>query len=643
MVLVTVVFIFVVTQDQSAEALRILADPNGSMPEVKIIAWLASVGLLAVSVYLSTRATTILHEKSEPIIAPHTQKIDGYFRMEPVWNIATALILAGLMLAGASFSLAAAIDFASDWADAASPDRLLAAATTLCGLAALIVLGFGLRYLVRKTLDSFDVGGDRGQIPAVRRQQMKWCLGGFGAILLGNIVFPFLPAPFVIIVFFGALLAGLVLLFELSFRLTFNIPGFLIVAALLLSAANLTDNHTIRDLPRQTPSTACAAPDAAEAFTRWLAARPDRDRFTRYPVFIVAAEGGGMRAGYMTIEALRALEAKAPGFADHLFAIVGVSGGSVGAALYAASRQGEDWEQWARGSAAAATALKADLLSPVMTGLLGPDLLARVLPFDAFDRARWLEDALDDAWTAAGQKSLAKLGFADVWSPASRAPALILMGTRVDGRLEQSGTRLAFSHVRFRDGPATVCELAPSLHPPLLTAALASARFPIVSPAATIPAPEGPVRLVDGGYFENSGVTTILDLRRELASALSTGQADLYVIRINNSAATTAVRWQAGATTVATSFSELLSPFRAALGTRNARAELAVQELGRSMPTDHRAAIELAPSNVPVPLGWWLSNSADNEIDRQINAPANASAFGMAAGALATRLPLGAR
>src|SRR5689334_14942444 len=62
MVLVTVVFIFVVTQDQSAEALRILADPNGSMPEVKIIAWLASVGLLAVSVYLSTRATTILHE-----------------------------------------------------------------------------------------------------------------------------------------------------------------------------------------------------------------------------------------------------------------------------------------------------------------------------------------------------------------------------------------------------------------------------------------------------------------------------------------------------------------------------------------------------------------------------------------------------
>ena len=53
----------------------------------------------------------------------------------------------------------------------------------------------------------------------------------------------------------------------------------------------------------------------------------------------------------------------------------------------------------------------------------------------------------------------------------------------------------------------------------LSTAALLSARFPIISPAAIVRAGgrgETGDRIVDGGYFENAGLTTAMDVAREL-------------------------------------------------------------------------------------------------------------------------------
>lgn len=55
----------------------------------------------------------------------------------------------------------------------------------------------------------------------------------------------------------------------------------------------------------------------------------------------------------------------------------------------------------------------------------------------------------------------------------------------------------------------------------LSTAALTSARFPVVSPAGTVRAKDDADygdRVVDGGYFENAGLTTALDVARALKS-----------------------------------------------------------------------------------------------------------------------------
>jgi hypothetical protein len=58
---------------------------------------------------------------------------------------------------------------------------------------------------------------------------------------------------------------------------------------------------------------------------------------------------------------------------------------------------------------------------------------------------------------------------------------------------------------------------APDLR--LSTAALISARFPVISPAGVLRTPNSDGhgdRVVDGGYFENAGLTTALDLAAEL-------------------------------------------------------------------------------------------------------------------------------
>ena len=81
-----------------------------------------------------------------------------------------------------------------------------------------------------------------------------------------------------------------------------------------------------------------ALPQAEVAFRDWFRQRPDRDRFAgrRYPVYVVAAEGGGIYAALHAASALGGLQDRCPAFADHLFAISSVSGGSLGAATFAA-------------------------------------------------------------------------------------------------------------------------------------------------------------------------------------------------------------------------------------------------------------------------------------------------------------------
>jgi hypothetical protein len=141
-----------------------------------------------------------------------------------------------------------------------------------------------------------------------------------------------------------------------------------------------------------------------------------------------------------------------PGFGDNLFAISGVSGGSVGAATYTAVKRqqletGKPEDLLAR----VKEILGEDFLSPVVAGLLFPDLSQRFLPFPiaSADRQRFLEkswedalgpvpNAFTDAFTA-----LYGRGYGD------RLPSLLLNATVVDsGRRAKPEDRRAHGHRR---------------------------------------------------------------------------------------------------------------------------------------------------------------------------------------------------
>jgi hypothetical protein len=184
----------------------------------------------------------------------------------------------------------------------------------------------------------------------------------------------------------------------------------------------------------------------------------------------------------------------------------------------------------------------------------------------------------------------------------------------------------------------TLSEVIPEIDLPLATAAVLSARFPLITPAGTLPGPGPKRRFVDGGYFENSGLTTVLDVVDVLRQVPSGVETRLVILRIENSRATTDVLSAAGAPKrhPDSPFAELTSPVQALLATRNARGELAQAtvarvirnaEVGCAPPRPEppvgcvgleEIVFALEPSCVPIPLGWSLTQSARLEMQRQL-------------------------
>jgi hypothetical protein len=476
----------------------------------------------------------------------------------------------------------------------------------------------------------------------------------------------FASAHYIPIGWLAAVLASLMVLNSVSEHFRIPLVTFFLFAFVLFEVTGFSNNHTIRWQTSQ-PN----AKPAQEAFKSWRDARSSEiEKFKAakkaYPIFIVAAEGGGIRAAYMTNAVLAKLELDNPDFLRHTFAIIGVSGGSVGAAMFSASHLSPArTEKCGKPAAvsgsveartphdAARATLSSDLLSPTLSSLFGLDFVARFLPgayigLDVWDRGAALEDAIDAVWRGYGQRQLRGVCFSQAWAGATGdLPALILLATDV-----RSGERLAASHLQFlpsnpngagdcsAEPPAgearlrTLAAELPKKDIPLLTAAVMSARFPIISPSAGLPCSGGARRVVDGGYFENSGVTTVLELLDAIApETTAPNDLQVMVLRIANSDASTGSVWTRNG---GSTFGRLMpDPITALLNTQDSRAAVAISNL-ESRLGGNQLTFGLTPSPVAIPLGWLLGKAAQDEIDRQVSGEANASAFTRVSNALST-------
>jgi hypothetical protein len=476
--------------------------------------------------------------------------------------------------------------------------------------------------------------------------------------------------------------------------------------AIVISAFDLNDNHKIRTV---THNGSFSRIELAKAFQDWWATREDRSKFAgreRYPVYIIAAQGGGIYAAHHVASFLAEIQDRCPNFAHHLFAISGVSGGSVGATAFAGLTRDlklkepipdkwtcspENDRRTRYFTEATEDIFTQDLLSPLAASLFFPDLVQRFIPVPIarLDRARAVEQAFEGAYLNALKsfdKDLAvppqglNRAFQSHWDPHlyPDTPALVLNTTDV-----ASGTRRVISPFKFSGVGLSFLPVwtgQPSNYQtitlPLSTAALLSARFPWVTPAGWFedfpesalpshrhfalefasdiieklivacqaialpcsapalltarpnstddPSPQK-YRLVDGGFFENSGVATAADIINELVVSQKADMADIELVLI--------VFSSAGFTqTRSYGLAEILEPIRAMLNTRAARSRIefdravnrfgsfsvsqnaTVGRLGCRTPSTSEISIsallvklELRGYGYDLPLGWRLS------------------------------------
>jgi hypothetical protein len=316
------------------------------------------------------------------------------------------------------------------------------------------------------------------------------------------------------------------------------------------------------------------------------------------PIVLVAAAGGGLRAAYWTATSLATLEDRIPGFHRNVFAISSVSGGSLGASVYASL---------VRDSAASAGQLKClatrspgtfagcvrefmseDYLSPVLAKIVAPDFVQSFLPFPwrQLDRSLALEGSWEDSYEKVTGLPTMRNGFLALYrnqvSPTA-VPALFLNTTHVE-----TGKRYITAPLTRGDSTPPIDGRPQTMHDsqdllelmgsdiPLSTAAHNSARFSFVSPPGRIHRGDTIEygHVVDGGYFENSGLATLREILEAVQS--SGGTTPPVVLYLCNDPLSCREKPKRDSLPTAprSALADWLGPIRALMSTREARGSL---------------------------------------------------------------------
>ena len=246
------------------------------------------------------------------------------------------------------------------------------------------------------------------------------------------------------------------------------------------------------------------------------------------PSIVVAASGGGIEAAAWTARVLTSMQS-IPGFDTHLRLISGVSGGSVGT-MYVVAGLPECGppraDQSSDGAAFRANdAVRESSLHAVGWGLVFKDLPRTIAPFLStpyVDRGSVLEDAWKrearlkreypdpEPFLASWRRNVAD----------HRCPAVVY-----NAMVAESGDPMLFATVGL---PSTLAAFDfyaryPGRDLPVTTAVRLSASFPYVSPAARADVDDdrrGYTHIVDGGYFDNYGVSSLAAIVHAALSSL---------------------------------------------------------------------------------------------------------------------------
>lgn len=370
----------------------------------------------------------------------------------------------------------------------------------------------------------------------------------------------------------GGAIALLGCLQILSGHVGLPLTGIVIVAALVFSAVvpSWHQGHELRTLDSSLmPDQRVTLRDALDV---WLDGQADNEPIT---LTLVAAPGGGIISAVWTSVALSKLhEIHGNDFARSVFAISAVSGGSLGAALFAESARSDidaclhlpSGELDANGlplskmqQAVSAFSSVDHIAAVAMRLLYLNDTLSPYIALGPYsDRSEVIERSWEEAWHSAVAAQGCRLddspvlaeSYLDRWYDVGDDGAMVLTQTWTDipfllfgGTSMASGRRLVTSPFVFPlepdiaevDQSDTGAGDADSMALDLLTlsandhrmstAINSSARFPWIEPAGRVAVAEPDDErytydlIVDGGYSEPSGAATLSDLVADIIDA----------------------------------------------------------------------------------------------------------------------------
>jgi hypothetical protein len=416
-------------------------------------------------------------------------------------------------------------------------------------------------------------------------------------VLVGSVA---LPIPI------GLTVAALAIVC-LAIAITALVSGFLPIAAVAIilavtGAINFAKMYGIKPVDLRPVAN---GQEVAQQFASWLdkhaAAKETHDgtaaqstcagSFQQYPVYIIAAAGGGIYAASAASVLLARLQDRAPCFAKHVFAISAVSGGAIGSTIFQSLVQskladGSAGHALATGNSPAANIQPdAECLLPsfnashASTKLCLEDKVSEIIQGDHFSplvaaifpeflgvtrrgRAQELTASFEHSVNEVDGEAAEMLRkpFASNWSVSSDAPALVLNATWVE-----NGYRAAFAPFPLHKIDNSLysfddqCMPADPASEPITTidAALVSARFPAILPpySVTIRKPNlvksktgcaqtGAAKqsnetirwnFVDGGYSDTTGATTALALYQALKAPALARHITLRMVLITSS------------------------------------------------------------------------------------------------------------
>ena len=407
-----------------------------------------------------------------------------------------------------------------------------------------------------------------------------------------------------------------------------------------LSGCNLIRGQEMAERPWLDNNTADATDSVSHAFSLWN--QPEETT----PIRLVAAQGGGLYAAYYTAYYLAArADKEGQQFTESIFAISGVSGGSVGAAVFwsivksgvCAPKETKEVSSTCH-TDAVDEVLRQDYLSPQFLRFFSLDAIDTVVPISAawphpIDRGSRLERVLSNRAAACcafeeedaqGEPQIREhhleTPMSGSWAPDAGLPMLFLNATDV-----HTGTRAIASPVETsqKDGVSTRIALNGDRDLTVANAAVMSARFPFISPAGRIKMGDQTRQLVDGGYFDNSGLVTLHDVLKSIRSDVGKRPIEIIALTIDGSAC------DGGDDALSCQDRDprglIGTPLKTMLSIRGGQEQLAIERFCQSWNDASGLSLAIAdaaiePREFNFTLSWFLSHRTFDNIADQTQA-----------------------